>query len=183
MAYTVVGNKSRSHLNILYDVKSKSRIFTNTSLLYRCLASNIDVVDSITQLVVKSQNLDIIKDIQHIGREENKKLKKIAFQVFDVLGWDQHQFDIGFDFIKETSYERIPEDIKTSYTCIIEEAFFTMTSRKDFYSFLRNFTEGSIKSKQHMSELLKDILVGININEQINDYMNETYGSPDESDD
>lgn len=175
MAYVVIDNKSNSHMNILLNksIDNNERIFTSTSILYRVLSNNFDVVENITEKVVRMQNNDVIKSIQKAGREQNKALKKIAFEVFDTLGWDQHQFNIGFDYINETYYDRISEDIKKQYTDMIEEAFFTMQDRNSFYQFLRDYTEGSIVSKKHMVELLKDILYGIKFNEMMNEYYNK----------
>jgi hypothetical protein len=182
MTYVVIDNKYNSHMNILLNksIDNSERVFTNTSLLYRVLSNNFDVVENITEKVVKMQNNDVIKSIQEVGRQQNKALKKAAFQVFDTLGWDQHQFDIGFDYIKDTYYDRISEDLKFQYTNVIEEAFFTMNNRNNFYQFLRDYTEGSIKSKGHMEELLKDILYGIKFNEMMNKYYNDTCGVNEE---
>ena len=166
MAYAVVLNKEVSHFNILVDTTTKSRVFTPTSILYRCLESNKDVVENITQMVVKMQGDEVIKSVQMKGREDNKNLRKAAFEVCDELGWDQDKFDVGFEFIYESSYERIPDKIKFQYMDIIEEAFYTMGDRVDFYKFIRSYTEGNIKAKQHMTELLKDMLLGIKIDEQ-----------------
>jgi len=176
MGYIVIDNKSKSHTNILVDEDTKQRVFTNTTILYNVLSNNYDVAESIMKKVVKMQNDDVLKSIQTVGRDTNKTLKKIAFKVFDTLGWDQHQFDMGFDYINETYYDRIPEDIKSVYADVIEEAFFTMQDRKSFYQFLRNYTEGSIKAKEHMIDLLKDLLYGIKFNEMMNQYFNETCG-------
>jgi hypothetical protein len=169
-------------MNILLNksIDNSERVFTNTSILYRVLSNNFDVVENITEKVVKMQNNDVIKSIQEVGREQNKALRKAAFQVFDTLGWDQHQFDIGSDYIKGTYYDRITEDAKNEYADIIEEAFFTMPDRNSFYQFLRNYTEGSIKSKGHMVELLKDILYGIQFTEMMNKYYNDTCGINEE---
>lgn len=190
MAYVVIDNKSNSHMNIVFNksIDNNERIFTNTSILYRVLSNNFDVVENITEKVVKMQQDDVIKSIQKVGRKQNKALKKAAFKVFDTLGWDQYQFDIGFDYIidigfdyiKDTYYERITEDMKYEYTDVIEEAFFTMDSRNNFYRFLRNYTEGSIKSKEHMVELLNDILYGIKFNDMMNKHYNDTYGVNEE---
>jgi hypothetical protein len=183
MDYVVIGNKSNSHTNILIKKDTKERVFTNTSILCSVLSDNLDVVDEITGRIVKMQNDKVIKSIQSVGREKNKILKKVAFKVFDTLGWDQHQFDIGLDYIQGTFYDRIPEDIKLTYTSIIEEAFFTMIDRNSFYQFLRNFTEGSVKSKEHMIELLKDILYGVQFNEMMNKYYNDTCGVNEDNED
>lgn len=182
MAYVVIDNKSNSHMNIVVNksLDNNERVFTNTSLLYRVLSNNYDVVENITTRVVKMQNNEVIKSIQAVGRENNKLLRKAAFKVFDQLGWDQHQFDIGLDYIKETYYDKISEDVKPIYIDIIEEAFFTMPDRNSFYQFLRNYTEGSIKSKENMVELLKDILYGIQFNEMMNKYYNDTCGVNEE---
>jgi hypothetical protein len=174
MAYVVINNKAKSHLNILYNVEDNSRVFTASSVLYKCLSSNIDLVENITERMKKMQSNEVITSIQEQGRKENKKLRKIAFKVFDTLGWDQDCFDIGYDFICESFYERIPEDIKYEYTDTIEEAFFTTLNRKDFYKFVRNMTEGNLKAKHHMSELLTDMLAGLRIHEQITAYMTKS---------
>ena len=178
MAYVVIDNKSNAHMNIIFtkSIDNNERVFTNTSLLYRVLSNNFDVVENITERVIKMQNNEVMKSLQAVGREQNKALKKTAFQVVDALGWEQHQFDIGLDYIKETYYDRIPEDIKSVYVDIIEEAFFTMPDRQTFYQFLRNYTEGSIKSKEKMVELLKDLLYGIKFNDMMNKYYNDTCG-------
>lgn len=178
MAYVVINNKSNSHMNIILN--SNKRVFTNASVLYRVLSNNFDVVENITKRVVKMQNNDVIKSIQTIGREHNKLLRKTAFHVFDAIGWDQHQFNIGFDYIKETFYDRISDDLKTMYVDVIEEAFFTMPDRNSFYQFLRDYTEGSIKSKENIVELLKDIMYGIKFNDMMNEYYNNTYGINEE---
>jgi hypothetical protein len=182
MAYVVIDNKSNSHMNIILNksINNNERVFTNTSILYRVLSNNFDVVENITEKVVRMQSKDVIKSIEAAGREQNKALKKVAFEVFDTLGWDQHPFNIGFDYIKGTYYEKITEDVKSQYTDIIEEAFFTMSNRNNFYQFLRNYTEGSIKSKEHMVELLKDLLYGIKFNEMMNKHYNDTYGVNEE---
>ena len=142
MAYVVIDNKSNSHMNIVFNksIDNNERIFTNTSILYRVLSNNFDVVD---------------------------------------IGFD-YIIDIGFDYIKDTYYERITEDMKYEYTDVIEEAFFTMDSRNNFYRFLRNYTEGSIKSKEHMVELLEGILYGIKFNDMMNKHYNDTYGVNEE---
>lgn len=175
MDYVVINN-SNSHINILLNKETKQRVSTSTTYLYNLLSSKIDVVETITKKVTKMQQDDVIKSIQSIGREQNKALKKVAYLVFDTIGWDQYQFDIGFDYVKETFYDRIPEDIKYDYAGIIEEAFYTMSDRNQFYQFLRNFTEGNVKAKEHMTELLKDILYGIEFTQKINAYYNDTYG-------
>lgn len=182
MTYIVIDNKSNSHMNILVNksIDKNERVFTNTSILYRVLSNNFDVVERITETVVKMQNNDVIKSVQKVGREQNKALKKVAYEVFDTLGWDQHLFDIGFDYINETYYDRITEDLKSQYADIIEEAFFTMQDRNSFYQFLRNYTEGSIKSKEHIVELLKDVLYGIKFNEMMNKHYNDIYGVNEE---
>lgn len=166
MTYQVVRNNN-SHFNILVDTETKGRVFTTSTILYRCMGANIDVVENITQRVVKMEATDVIKSVQQMGREENRNLRKAAYQVFDELGWDQDKFDIGFDFVNDSSYERIPDDLKFQYTELIEEAFFTMGCRVSFYKFLREHTEGSIKAKSHIKELLKDMLLGIRLLEQI----------------
>jgi hypothetical protein len=170
MAYQVIRNNGKSHFNMLVDTTTKGRVFTSTSILYRCLTSNFDVVENITQRVVQMDANEVIKSVQKMGREENRNLRKVAYQVFDELGWDQHKFDIGFDFINESSYDRIPDELKFQYTEIIEEGFFTMGTRVCFYKFLREYTEGNIKAKRHVSELLKDMLFGINIQERLKAY-------------
>lgn len=180
MDYVVIDNKSKSYTNILIKKDTKERVITEATYFYQTFSNNYDVVENILGKVSKMQKNDVIKSIQTVGREKNKALKKIAFQVFDTLGWDQHQFDLGFDYINETYYDRIPEEIKSDYADIIEEAFFTMPDRKSFYQFLRNYTEGSIKAKEHMVELLKDILYGIKFNEMMNQYYNETCGVNEE---
>jgi len=167
MAYQVVRNTDKSHFNMLVDTNSKGRIFTSTTVLYRCLQFNFDVVENITQRVVQMDANDVIKSLQKMGRDENRNLRKVAYQVFDELGWDQDKFDTGFDFINESSYDRIPDELKFQYTDIIEEAFFTMGCRISFNKFLREHTEGSLKAKSHMAELLKDMLFGIKIQEQL----------------
>lgn len=167
MLYSVVHQTNKSHFNILLDKTSNGRVFTPSSILYRCLKSNFDVVDNITQRVVKMEADDVIKSLQRKGREENKNLRKAAYQVFDELGWDQDKFDTGYDFVNESSYDRIPDDIKLQYTACIEEAFFTMGCRVSFYNFVREYTEGSMKAKRHMAELLRDMLFGIRIEEQL----------------
>jgi hypothetical protein len=179
MNYFVINNKSNSHLNILVDKDTKKRVFTTATPLYLA-TNNYDIVENITARVMRMQSQEVFKSIQIIGREQNKALKKIAYQVFDTLGWDQHQFNIGFDYINGTFYERIPEDIKINYTNIIEEAFFTMIDRTSFYQFIRDFTEGNIKAKEHMTELLKDILYGIEFTEKMNAYYNSMYGVDEE---
>lgn len=179
MAYTVIDNKSKSHINILINKDTKERVFTSTSILCHVL-DNFDVVQSITSKVVRMQNDEVIKSLQMFGREKNNDLRKMAFKVFDTLGWDQHQFDLGFDYINETYYDRISEDIKFEYTSIIEEAFFTMTDRNNFYQFLRDYTEGNVKAKEHMTELLQDMLYGVEFNEMMNKYYNETCGVNEE---
>ena len=180
MAYIVVDNKSKSYTNILINTDTKKRVFTKTSALYHMLSNNFDVVEMITDKVEQMKKNDVIKSIQTVGREKNKALKKIAFQVFDTLGWDQHQFDLGFDYINETYYDRIPESLKFDYADKIEEAFFTMVDRKSFYQFLREYTEGSIKAKEHMIELLSELLYGIKFNEMMNQYYNDTCGVNEE---
>lgn len=167
MTYQVVRNDDKSHFNILVDTQTKGRVFTATTILYRCLEYNYDLVENITQRVVKMEVNDVIKSVQQMGRKENRNLRKAAYEVFDELGWDQDKFDTGFDFVNESSYERIPDDLKFLYTEIIEEAFFTMGCRVSFYKFLREHTEGSIKAKSHIKELLKDILYGIKLYEQV----------------
>jgi hypothetical protein len=169
-------------MNIIINksINNMERVFTNTSLLYRVLSSNFDVVENITEKIVRMQNNDVIKSLQTAGREQNKALKKAAFEVFDAIGWDQHQFDIGYDYINDTYYDKISEEVKHEYANVIEEAFFTMDDRNKFYQFLRNYTEGSIKSKGHMVELLKDIMYGIKFNDMINKHYNDTYGVNEE---
>jgi hypothetical protein len=178
MDYIVVNNKSNSHTNILIkpSLFTKERVFTNTSILCHLLSDNIDVVEEITGRVVRMHKDEVIKSIQFVGREKNKVLKKMAFKVFDTLGWNQYQFDVGFDYIQGTFYDRITEDSKFEFSSIIEEAFFTMTDRNGFYQFLRNYTEGNMKAKEHMTELLKDILYGVEFNEMMNKYYNDTCG-------
>lgn len=170
-SYAVVSCKEKSHFNILVDSSTKGRVFTTTSLLYRSLHHNYDVVETINQKLMKMQSQDTIKAIQQKGREENKNLKKVAFKVFDELGWDQDKFDTGFDFISESSYERIHDDLKFQHMDVIEEAFYTMGCRVSFYQFLRNYTEGSIKAKHHVAELLKDMILGLKIQEQLNAFL------------
>lgn len=168
MAYIVVNSQNKnSHFNILVDAMNKARVFTPTSALYRCLSSNFDVVENITRRVSKMQRQDVVKAIQLKGREENKKLRTAAFRVFDELGWDQPRFYVGYDFIYESYYERIPEDIKFQYADVIEEAFHTTTNRWDFYQFVREHVEGNLKAKHHMMELLQDMLLGIRIQDQL----------------
>lgn len=169
MSYIVVNQVDKSHFNILVNKTSNERVFTPTSILYRCL-SNFDVVENITQRVVKMEANDVIKSVQQKGREENKNLRKAAFQVFDELSWDQDKFDTGFDFVNESSYERISDDIKLQYTALIEEAFYTMGCRMSFYKFLRQHTEGSMTAKHHMAELLRDMLYGIKLEERLKIY-------------
>lgn len=166
MAYTVVISKDVSHFNILVNKSTKTRVFTPTSILYRCLDAKNDVVENISKMVTKMQGDEVIKSIQMKGREDNKNLRKAAFQVFDELRWDQDKFDVANDFVSESSYERIPDELKFQYTDIIEEAFYTTGDRVDFYKFIRNYTDGNIKSKEHMTELLKDMLLGLKIDEQ-----------------
>lgn len=170
MAYVVVRNNDKSHFNILVNTDTKGRMFTSSSVLYRCLDNNFDMLENITQRVVQMEANEVIKSVQKIGREENKNLRKAAYQVFDELGWDQDKFDTGFDFINESTYERIPDDLKFQYSDIIEEAFFTMGCRVSFYTFLREHTDGNIKAKSHMSELLKDMLFGIKLEEQLKSF-------------
>lgn len=166
-SYVVVPNKEKSLFNILVDKTTKTRIFTPTSLLYRSLSGNFDMVETINEKVMQIKEKETIKAIQQKGREENNNLRKAAFQVFDLLGWDQDKFDDGFNFIAESSYERIPDDLKFQHMDVIEEAFYTMGCRVNFYQFLRNYTDGSIKAKHQVAELLKDMIMGINIQNQL----------------
>lgn len=113
--------------------------------------------------------VDILKSIKEQGRDANRQLKKACFLFYDTVGWDQQNFELGFQYINDTFYERIPEDIKAWYISIIEEGFFTMSNRKFFHTFIRTVADGAICTKLNFVELLTDLLKGIKFQKMLAD--------------
>lgn len=155
--------KSSSLYNIVIDPETKKRVFSSESLVYRCISQNRDITELITSKVTKMNKTETLQSLHALGRDANKKLRTQCFLFYDTIGWDQESFDIGFDFITETFYEKIPEDVKYQYLETIEEAFFTMSNRQKFHAFIRNAAEGSIATKNNFSELLSDLMEGVKI--------------------
>lgn len=150
-----------SHFNIVVDKQNGTRVFTPWSMLYRCLHHNNDVTQLIERKVQIMSHKDTMKSLQVMGRDANKRLKAACYNAFNVLEWDQEKFQLGYDYIKETYYYKIPEDIKHWYIGVIEEAFYTMQSQCEFHAFIRNAAEGGIRTKHNFAELLMDMLVGV----------------------
>lgn len=163
-SHTVVKSLN-SHFNIVCkhveNDKIIQRIFTTTSLLYRGLNGNFDVTEKISNILKTQREAEVIKSIQQNGRKNNKALKSNAFKVFDQIGFDQEEFLKGYEYIEETGYASIDNDLREWYIKIIEEAFFTTTTRYDFYQFIRNASEGCIVTKKNFTMLLNELLVGI----------------------
>lgn len=146
------------------------RLFTTTSLLYRSLNGNYDVTEKISNILKKQGEAEVLKSIQQNGRKTNKALKSNSYKVFDLIGFNQEEFLKGFEYIQETWYDSIDNDLKHWYDDIIEEAFFTTTSRYDFYQFIRNASEGCIVTKKNFTMLLNELLVGIQFMDNLDAY-------------
>lgn len=152
-----------SHYRMVLDVNTRKRIFTQSTALYRCLQSNKDVTELIASKVQTMCHQEAFKSLQAAGREANKNLRTMCLTFHDTIGWDQDTFELGFEFITETFYERIPEDVKGHYLAVIEEAFYTMPNRHHFHKFIRDAAEGSINTKNNFRELLSDLIKGADV--------------------
>lgn len=161
----IVVKSLNSHFNIVCKPvagdKNIHRLFTTTSLLYRSFYGNYDITEKISNILKRQGEAEVLKSIQHYGRKNNKALRNNAFKVFDQIGYNQEEFLKGFEYIQHTWYYSIDDDLKHWYEDIIEEAFFTTTSRYDFYQFIRNASEGCIVTKKNFTMLLNELLVGI----------------------
>jgi hypothetical protein len=133
------------------------------SLLYRQLQNNVDITYAIAQKVQGMKENEVIKSLQQQGREVNRILKRTCYDFFDKIGWDQYSFDLGYKWAFDTTFDGIDDTLKQEYLSMIEEAFFTMSSRDNFYKFLREYAEGSMVSKKHFVAILKDMLEGVAI--------------------
>jgi hypothetical protein len=133
------------------------------SMLYRQLQNNLDITEIISQKVQAMKENEVIKSLQQEGRNVNRILRRMCYDFFDILGWDQYKFDIGYQWALNTAFDSINDTIKQDHLSMIEEAFFTMGTRDNFYKFLRDYAEGSIVSKKHIVMVLKDMLMGVAI--------------------
>lgn len=170
-SHTVVKTLN-SHFNIVCKPGDKSiqRVFSPTSLLYRSLNGNFDVTEKISNILKKQGETEVFRSIQQNGRKNNKALKSNAFKVFDQIGFDQEEFFKGYEYIEETWYKSIDNDLKEWYIKIIEEAFFTTTTRYDFHQFIRNSSEGCIVTKKNFTMLLNELLIGIQFMDGLDAY-------------
>jgi hypothetical protein len=164
MEYIVLKSAHRQPYNYIIDSKSKERLYMGAeSMLYRQLQNNLDITEIIAQKVQAMKENEVIKSLQQEGRNVNRILRRTCYHVFDTLGWDQYKFDIGYHWALNTAFDSIDDIIKQEHLSMIEEAFFTMGTRDNFYKFLREYAEGSIVSKKHIVAILKDMLEGVAI--------------------
>ena len=164
--FYVIFKNEKSHFNILYEVEENKRRFTTPSLMYRLLGDNFDLTEEICKKVTTMQSKDVMKDVQQCGRYRNRALRKSAMDVFNRLNMDQEEFEKGFDWVCGTDYSCMTEQQQKWYLDIIEEAFFTKASADDFYQFIRDAAEGSMIAKRNFTELLSDIIIGIDFHDR-----------------
>ena len=166
MEYIVLKSAHAQPYKYIIDSKSKERLYMGAeSLLYRQLQNNLDITQFIAQKVQSMKENEVIKSLQQEGRNANRTLRRTCYHFFDILGWDQYKFDIGYHWALNTAFDSIDDTIKQEHLSMIEEAFFTMGTRDNFYKFLREYAEGSIVCKKHSVAILKDMLEGITIEE------------------
>lgn len=176
MEYIVLKSAHAQPYKYIIDSKSKKRLFMGAeSILYRQLQNNLDVTHIIAQKIQAMKENEVIKSLQQQGRNVNRTLRRTCYHFFDTLGWDQYKFDIGYQWALNTAFDSIDETIKQEYLSMIEEAFFTMGTRENFYKFLREYAEGSIVSKKHLVAILEDMLEGVVIEDSWRYEMTKEY--------
>lgn len=168
MAPYVIVKTDNAHMNIIVSTETKSRLFlSSASVLYRGLSGNYDAVETIEKLVMVMNKNDMLNSLQRKGREANKQLRKVCFQIFDLYGWDQDKYHVGFDWVSETSFDGISDETKDFLLEIINTGWYTMHTRNDFYTFVRNGVEGNLACKKHATKILLDMMDGIHFEEQM----------------
>lgn len=161
-SYVIVKAKNVGAMSIAVSKDTKQRMFlSTTSVLYRRLDGNNDIVDAIEKRVVVANNQDVLKDIQRQGREMNKKLRKVCFQIFSRYGWDEEAFCVGLDWAAETSFDGLSDDTKAALIETIEIGWNTKPSSAEFYNFVRSSVEGSMIAKKQIINILLDMMEGI----------------------
>lgn len=174
MEYIVLKSAHAQPYKYIIDSKSKKRVYMSVeSMVYHRLQNNLDVTQVIVGKVQAMKETEVIKSLQQQGRNANRILRRTSYVVFDTLGWDQYKFDVGYKWALDTAFDSIDDTIKQEYLSMIEEAFFTMGTRYNFYKFLREYAEGSMICKKHLVMVLKDMLEGIAIEESWRKDMDE----------
>lgn len=144
--------KRNAHFKLLVDTNSKRKLFTPRTLLYECLQNNYDLVEVVMQRIKTEQNKMTMKSLILTGRACNRELKRVAFDWFRAIGWNQEAFWHGHKHVYETMKDE--SDSISQYLMTIEEGFYTLHNEHEFHTFLRNFVEGSIISKRKLINIL-----------------------------